>query len=96
MNGISLCRNRIYLCQMAGNFSKRISFDGQATLAVILPQMRKDGMYYEVNIKGFPRFFMTWSAADRYDTVAQEGLKLPYNLVLAVSDAIEEEVKRNK
>lgn len=81
---------------MGGNFSKRISFDGKAVLTVILPQMRKDGMYYEVNIKGYPRFFMTWSAADRYDIVPQEGLNLPYNLILAVSDAIEEETKKDR
>jgi hypothetical protein len=80
---------------MGGNFSKRISYDGHVVSAVILPQMRKDGMYYEVNIKGFSRFYMAWSPADRYDVVPQEGLNLPYNLVLAVSDAIEEEQRKN-
>jgi len=76
---------------MPQNFSKRITFDNQTVLAVIIPQMRKNGMYYEVNIKGFPRFYMTWSAIDRFDIVPQEGLKLPYNLILAVSDAIEKQ-----
>jgi len=76
---------------MPQNFSKWITFDNQTVLAVIIPQMRKNGMYYEVNIKGFPRFYMTWSAIDRFDIVPQEGLKLPYNLILAVSDAIEKQ-----
>lgn len=76
---------------MPQNFSTRITYDNQTVLAVVIPQMRKNGMYYEVNIKGFPRFYMTWSPMDRYDIVPQEGLKLPYNLVLAVSDAIEKQ-----
>lgn len=54
-----------------------------------MPELRKDGMYYEVNIKGYPRFFMAWSALGRYDVVNADGLKLPYQLVLAVSDAME-------
>jgi hypothetical protein len=33
---------------------------------------------------------MTWTEMDRYDVV-QPAPKLPYNLVLAVSDAIEAE-----
>ena len=74
---------------MATNFSTHINVDGKQLLAVIVPQLRKNGMHYEVNIKGYPRFFMLWSSLDRYDVAKQEGLKLPYNLVLAVSDAIE-------
>lgn len=80
---------------MARNFSKRISVDGKTMLAVIVPEMHTDGMYYEVNIKGFPRFHMAWSQLGRYDIVPQEGLKLPYELILAVSDLIEE-VERKK
>lgn len=59
-------------------------------MVVIVPEHRKDGMYYEVNIPGFDRFFMSWSPLGRFDIVPQEGLSLPYELVLAVSDAIEE------
>lgn len=58
-------------------------------LAVIIPQLRKDGMYYEVNIKGYPRFYMAWSPLGRYDIVNEEDSNLPYQLVLAVSDVIE-------
>ncbi len=47
-------------------------------------------MHYEVNIKGYPRFYMLWSPLGRYDIVKQEGINLPYNLVLAISDIIEE------
>lgn len=47
-------------------------------------------MYYEVNIKGYPRFYMSWSPLGRYD-ITDEELKLPYQLVLAVSDLIEQE-----
>lgn len=50
-------------------------------------------MYYEINVNGFPRFYMTWSAIDRYDIVPEAGIKIPYNLVLAVSDIIEESTK---
>lgn len=75
---------------MAGNFSKHINFDGKKLLAVIIPQLRKNGMHYEVNIKGYPRFYMIWSPLGRYDIVKQEGVNLPYNLILAVSDVIEE------
>lgn len=76
---------------MASNFSKRINFDNKNALAVIVPQLRKNGMHYEVNVKGYPRFYMVWSPLSRYDVAKQEGLKpLPYELILAVSDAIEE------
>jgi hypothetical protein len=74
---------------MRQNFTKRISFDGKTVLAVIIPEHRKDGMYYEINIKGYARFYMTLSPLGRYDVVP-ENPKLPYNMVLAVSDAIEE------
>jgi len=63
-------------------------FDKKTLLAVIIPQLRKDGMYYEVNIKGYPRFYMSWSALGRYDVVGEQAT-LPYELVLAVSDIIE-------
>lgn len=79
---------------MRRNFTTRVSYDGRNVQAVILPEHRKDGMYYEVNIPGVDRFFMHWSALDRYDIVPQLGLKLPDSLVLAVSDAIEEQVKK--
>lgn len=78
---------------MRQNFTKRISFNGQPVLVVVLPEHRKDGMYYEININGFPRFYMTWSAIDRYDIVPEPGVKIPYELVLAVSDIIEENMK---
>jgi len=78
---------------MAQNFTSNITFDGKTALAVIVPALRRDGMHYEVNIKGYPRFYMTWTAMDRYDVVAPAP-KLPYALVLAVSDAIEAEERR--
>ena len=56
---------------------------------MIIPQLRKDGMYYEVNIKGYPRFYMAWSPLGRYDIVNEEDTVLPYQLILAVSDVIE-------
>ncbi|MBL7683723.1 MAG: hypothetical protein JNK00_10225 [Flavipsychrobacter sp.] len=76
---------------MAGNFTKRIRFNGKTALAVIIPQFRDNGIYYEVNIQGYPRFNMRWSSLDRYD-IASEGYNLPYELILAVSDAIEQSV----
>jgi len=79
---------------MPRNFSKTIHFDKQHALAVVVPQARKDGLYYEVNIKGFPRFFMKWSALGRYDVTDRDDLSLPYNMVLAVSDMLEAELGR--
>ena len=78
---------------MARNFTERIIYDGTALLAVFVPQHRKDGMYYEVNIKGYPRFYVTWSALDRYDVVKEDGVNIPYELLLAVSDALEKEIR---
>jgi hypothetical protein len=79
---------------MPENFTTQILIDGKTLFAAIVPEVRKNGKYYEVNIKGYPRFFMTWSALGRYDVAAGENIKLPYALVLAVSDAIEKEVKK--
>ncbi|MBS1687785.1 MAG: hypothetical protein JSS96_03610 [Bacteroidetes bacterium] len=81
---------------MARNFSKRISVDGKMLLAVLLPEMHNDGMYYEVNINGYPRFHMSWSALGRYDLAPNQEVKLPYQLILAVSDLIEEIHKKDK
>lgn len=78
---------------MAHNFSKQFVVDGTNLLAVIIPELRKDGMYYEVNIKGYPRFRMAWSALGRFD-ITGEGTSVPYNIVLAVSDIIEAESKK--
>ncbi len=75
---------------MRQNFKTRVNYDKTNVQVVIVPEHRKDGMYYEVNIPGFDRFFMSWSPLGRYDMVPQEDLSLPYDLVLAVSDAIEE------
>lgn len=63
-------------------------------LAVIVPELRKDGMYYEVNIKGYPRFKMTWSALGRFDITGEGASAIPYSMVLTVSDIIEEENKK--
>jgi len=74
---------------MAVNFTSRIVHKGNAMLAVIIPQHRKNGLYYEINIPGYPRFFMSKSALDRYDIIGQEQTTIPYEMVLAVNDAIE-------
>lgn len=79
---------------MPRNFSTTIHFDKLTALATLVPHMRKDGLYYEVNIKGYPRFFMNWSPLGRYDIVGEEKNDLPYSLVLAVSDVLEKELKR--
>ncbi len=79
---------------MAENFTTQILFERKTLIAAVIPELRKNGKYYEVNIKGYPRFFMTWSALGRYDLAAGETQKLPYALILAVSDAIEKELKK--
>jgi hypothetical protein len=78
---------------MARNFSRTIYFDKKTTLAVVVPHTRKDGVYYEVNINGYPRFFMSWSPLGRYDVVDAD-LPLPDNLILAVSDILEAERRK--
>ncbi len=83
-----------YLRGVANSFSSQLIFEKKTYLAVIIAQLRKDGMHYEVNIKGFPRFFMKWSALGRYDLVNSDDLKLPYQLVLAVSDVLEKHYSR--
>jgi hypothetical protein len=81
----------IYLCGVPQSFSKQLVFDKKNLLAVIIPQLRKNGMYYEVNIKGYPRFFMSWSPLGRYDITPEHKADIPYQLVLAVSDIIEKQ-----
>lgn len=83
-----------YLCAMPESFSRHINYEKKSLLAVILPQARKDGMYYEVNIKGYPRFYMNWSPLGRYDIAGEETPEIPYQLLLEVSDAIEKTVKK--
>ena len=77
---------------MAQNFTTNISYEGDLLQAVILPNMRRNGMHYEVNISGFPRFWLHWGAMDRYEISRPAGVSVPDELVLAVSDAIEKRV----
>ena len=79
---------------MPNNFSVHIHFDGGSAAAVIVPTLLQDGMHYEVNVAGYPRFWMKWGAMDRYELVRPRGLQLPDALVLAVSDVIEEKGRR--
>lgn len=74
---------------MAQNFSTAVSYGGQTLLAVVVPTLRRNGMHYEVNIAGYPRFWMRWGAMERYEVVRPVDAALPDELVLAVSDAIE-------
>ena len=80
---------------MANSFSQQIIFNRQTLLAVVIPQLKKDGMHYEININGYPRFHMSWSALGRYDiTDDDRTLNLPYEIILAVSDTIEARVRK--
>lgn len=80
---------------MAKTLPGKILYEGKQLHAAIIKEVRQDGTYYEVNIPGFPRFYMTWSQLGRYDIVAEEGINIPYDLVLTVSDTIEKAMKRN-
>ncbi len=80
---------------MPQNFTTTIPYDGRILSAVILPALRKNGMHYEVNISGYPRFFMKWSELDRFDIIPGDAPNIPDGLVLAVSDAIEHEAGRH-
>jgi hypothetical protein len=78
-----------FTAAMPDSFSKQLTYEKKALLAVIIPQLRKNGMHYEVNIKGYPRFYMVWSALGRYDVAGDDAPAIPYPLILEVSDAIE-------
>jgi len=78
---------------VSNSFSKQVVYNRKPILAVIVPQLRKDGMYYEVNMKGYPRFFMAWSELGRYDAANNNEANIPYELILAVSDMIEKHKK---
>jgi hypothetical protein len=78
---------------MATNFMAPFNLDGKDRVAAILKETRKDGVYYEVNINGYPRFYMKWSALGRYDIINAHDFTIPYAVLLAVSDAIEAAVK---
>jgi len=79
---------------VANSFSKQVIFNKKPLLAVIVPQLHPDGMHYEINIKGYPRFYMSWSALGRFDIINEEGITVPYELVLEVSDVIEKQKRR--
>jgi hypothetical protein len=78
---------------MASSFSKQFTAEGKTMLAVVVPELRKDGMYYEVNIKGYPRFRMSWSPLGRFDITGEEQA-IPYQIVLAIADILEGERKK--
>jgi len=71
------------------NFTAHIQYQRNRLLAVIVPTFRPDGTHYEINIKGYSRFYMSYSALGRYDITGDETGNIPYEIVLAVSDVIE-------
>jgi len=85
-----------YLCQVSNSFSRQVIFNKTPLLATVVPQLRQNGMYYEVNIKGYPRFFMSWSALGRYDIAEGSETVIPYELLLEVSDIIEKQTSRRR
>lgn len=80
----------VTLMTMRQNFTARVAYDGRVVQAIIIPQHRNNGMYYEINIAGIERFYMHWSVMDKYEVVPQKGLHLPDNLIFALGDVIEE------
>ena len=75
------------------NFTATVYFDGRSALASIVPVMKEDGQQYEINIDGFPRFWVRWGALDRYELVRRDDKLIPDSVLLAVSDLIEERDK---
>lgn len=69
---------------------QRIRYQGNWLSASIIPQVRHNGKHYEVNLPGFPRFYLKWSASGRYDLCDQDQPPIPDELVLLVGDAVEE------
>jgi len=80
---------------MARNFSTVIHFEQRKLSAVFVPVMKPDGLHYEVNVQGFPRFFVAWSALGRYDIIQDEETTpfIPYELILIVSDLLEKRTR---
>jgi hypothetical protein len=74
------------------SFSRQFTYLGTTMLAVVVPELRQDGMHYEVNIPNYPRFFMKWSELGRYDLTAPAAI--PYEMLLTVSDLIERAVPK--
>ena len=79
----------LYFYPVANSFSGQIVYNKKPLLAVIVPTLKSDGMHYEVNIKGYPRFYMMWSMLDRFD-ITNNSPSVPYELVLLISDLLEE------
>ncbi len=73
---------------MARSLVRNISWKGHTLPASILTQQRPDGLYYEVNVPDIPRFRMRWSPLDRYDIVEEDGVEVPYELVLIIADLL--------
>ncbi len=67
---------------------QNIVWQGKTIAVSILTQQHPDGRYYEVNVPDVPRFRMRWSALDRYDIVEEDGVEVPYELVLSVADIL--------
>ena len=74
---------------MARTNTTTVYYDKTSVQVAAVPEVRKDGLYYEINIPGYPRFFMSWSPLGRFDLAPGEEVKLPYSLVLAGSDMLE-------
>lgn len=77
---------------VAHNFTTSIPYNGGHLLAVIVSVLRGNGMHYEINLPGFPRFWVRWGATDKYELARPLDARLPDALLLAVSDAIESEL----
>lgn len=76
---------------MARNFTTTISYQQQSLRAVLIPMMLPNGRHYEINIQGYPRFYMAWCAMGRFDIIADsdgEIPNIPYEIVLAISDVL--------
>ena len=80
---------------MVRNFSTTIAYGGRSHLAVLIPTLRRNGMHYEVNIEGFPRFWVRWGAMERYEVTRPADARIPDELAIAISDAIEREGERH-
>jgi len=69
---------------------KQIRYQGQILAVKILRRQKQNGRHFEVNITGYPRFYLRWSAANRFD-LTESNNGLPEELILLVSDLMETE-----
>jgi len=73
-------------------YSVTVHYGGRPLPAKIVVQHRQHGVHYEVNIPDYPRFMLRYGPLGRYEMLRPSS-QIPEELVLAVNDAMERDMK---